>query len=108
MKASPARNMDTLQELRNDIKDQKDDLRIHAENDKRFQDGTIAMVDEIKGDIKVIRENHLAHIQVSIGKIEVDSGKIITNVDWLMRYHWIIASASLGALVVGVIGLMVQ
>ena len=63
-------------------------LKTHMEADGKFQE-------EVGGDIKVIKENHLAHIQTDIAILK-------TNVDWLMKYHWLIASSSIGALVTGV------
>lgn len=56
-------------------------------------------VNDIKDSIRDIKENHLAHI-------EPDLASVKTNVEWLMKYHWIIASASIGALVTGLINLM--
>lgn len=68
----------------------------HMQADLRFRESIFDETKEIKGDIKIIKENHLTHIQASTVKLE-------TNVDWLMRYHWIIATSSIGALVAGII-----
>lgn len=56
-------------------------------------------IKNIKADIKDIKENHLAHI-------ETDLTKISTNQDWLMRFFWIIATASIGGLIAGIVNLI--
>ena len=56
-------------------------------------------IQNIEEDIKNIKENHLTHI-------EIDMARTSSNVDWLMKYHWIVSSASIGALVTGLINLM--
>lgn len=53
---------------------------------------------EIKEDIRLIKENHLAHI-------EPDLAYCKANLEWLMKYHWIVTSASIGALVASIINL---
>ena len=58
-------------------------------------------INDIKKDIIVIKENHLAHI-------EVDLAKISTNQAWLMRFFWIIATTSTGGLVANVINLIIK
>lgn len=74
------------------IQDCVDDLKSHiVEEEKK--------VNTIHDDIKNIKENHLAHIQV-------DMAKTSTNVDWLLRYHWIVATASIGGLLAGLFNLM--
>ena len=74
------------------IKDCVDDLKSHiVEEEKK--------VNTIHDDIKNIKENHLAHIQIDLAKTS-------TNVDWLLKYHWIVATASVGGLVAGLFNLM--
>lgn len=58
-------------------------------------------IGNIEADIKNIKENHLAHLQEDVTKVS-------TNVNWLMKYHWIIMSASIGSLVVGLINALKQ
>lgn len=53
----------------------------------------------INNKLDEIKDNHLAHIQT-------DLNKTTTDVSWLMRYHWIIATASIGALVAGIVSIM--
>lgn len=64
----------------------------------KIQDGRL---DAIEKMIALIKDNHLSHIQTDIAKV-------ITDVDWLKRFFWIIASASVSGLVVAVINLIVS
>jgi len=57
-------------------------------------------IKDIKKDIKDIKENHLAHI-------EVDLASISTNQKWLMKFFWIIATASVGGLIAGLANLLI-
>lgn len=63
---------------------------------------------DMKESIRVIKENHLAHIQADSNAMKIDITTVKTNLDWLMRYHWIVATASIGALIIGVINLIKQ
>ena len=56
-------------------------------------------ISEVTREVKFIRENHIAHIQIDLTETK-------TNVEWLLRYHWIVATASIGALVVGVLNFL--
>ena len=58
-------------------------------------------IEQIKKDIRDIRENHLAHI-------ETDVAKIFTNQTWIMKFFWIIATASIGGLITGIINLWLK
>lgn len=53
----------------------------------------------VRGTVENIRDNHLAHISIDMASTK-------TNVEWLLKYHWIIASASITAMVVGIINLL--
>ena len=54
---------------------------------------------DIWAEIRSIKENHLIHIEVNLAKVTND-------VSWLTKYHWIIATASIGALIAGIINLL--
>jgi len=56
-------------------------------------------IENIKLDIKDIKENHLAHIETSMAEVK-------TNQDWIMRFFWIVATASIGGLITGIINLL--
>lgn len=69
-----------------------DDLKLHiVEEEKK--------VNTIHDEIKNIKENHLAHIQV-------DMATVRANQEWLMKTYWVITTAAIGGLVVGLFNLM--
>jgi len=65
-----------------------DDLQSHKKDDMAFHSEVI----EIKGDIKSIKENHLAHIQASMTELQ-------TNMAWLLKFFWIAVPTILGMLI---------
>ena len=58
-------------------------------------------IEKIESDIEEIKENHLAHIKEILAVVK-------TNQDWLMKFFWIIATASVAGLVTGIINLMIK
>lgn len=58
-------------------------------------------IESIESDIKTIKENHLNHIQEDIAIIK-------TNQKWLMRFFWIISSASIAGLITGIFNLLIK
>lgn len=70
------------------------------QDDIRFNE-VINGQSEIKGDIKVIKENHLAHIQV-------DLATQTTNVAWIMKFMWVVIGASVTAMATGFITLLIS
>jgi len=68
---------------------------------------------EIEYNLRDIKENHLAHIEPDIvslkseiNQIKVSTEKMSTNMDWLQRFFWVIATSSIGGLIVAVINLL--
>ena len=41
-----------------------------------------------------------------MGKIKQDIGEIKTDLEWLKRFFWVVATASIGALITGVLNLL--
>jgi len=62
--------------------------------------------DSINETLKFIKENHLMHIEKSMNSIENSHIKLETNTDWLLKFFWIIAGSSIGALVTSVFNLI--
>ncbi len=54
----------------------------------------------LENSVNDIKDNHLAHIQTDLTKVG-------TDVDWLKRFFWIIATASIGGLVAAIINLLI-
>ncbi len=56
-------------------------------------------LDRVEKTINDIKDNHLAHMQTDLTKVS-------TDVDWLKRFFWIIATASVGGLITAIINLL--
>lgn len=56
-------------------------------------------IEKIEASIEKIKENHLAHIETDLAKLQTDVG-------WLLKYHWVIATASVGGLIAGLFNLL--
>jgi len=56
-------------------------------------------LNRVENTVNEIKDNHLVHIQTDLTKVS-------TDVDWLKRFFWIIATASIGGLIAAVINLL--
>lgn len=56
-------------------------------------------LDRVEKTVNEIKDNHLAHMQTDLTKVS-------TDVDWLKRFFWIIATASVGGLITAIINLL--
>lgn len=56
-------------------------------------------LDRVEKTINDIKDNHLTHMQNDLTKVG-------TDVDWLKRFFWIIATASVGGLITAIINLL--
>ena len=56
-------------------------------------------IKEIKGDISTIKTNHLEHMEKDLANLQTDVG-------WIKRFFWIVATTSIGALVSGILTLI--
>ena len=77
------------------------------EFEKRFidhMDRDDQMFDHISASIDKIRDNHLAHIQESMGRLQIDSSSLTSDVAWLKKFFWVIATASMGSLITVIVG----
>ena len=84
-------------------RERKDDVEIdYLKRDVQALDGRIS---ELSVAVENIRDNHLAHIGADIGALKIQTEKTQTNQEWLMRYHWITATASIGAVITGLVNL---
>ena len=64
--------------------------------------------DAINETLKLIKENHLTHIEKSMNAIENSHIKLETNTDWLLKFFWIIAGTSLGGLITSLFNLITK
>ena len=58
-------------------------------------------IEKIEADIKEIKDNHLSHIQEDMAVVK-------TNQQWLMKFFWIVATASVAGLITGIINLLAK
>ncbi len=58
-------------------------------------------IEKIEDDIKEIKDNHLAHIKEILAVMK-------TNQDWIMKFFWIVITASVAGLITGIINLMIK
>lgn len=57
-------------------------------------------LDRVEKTVNEIRDNHLVHLQTDVTKVS-------TDVDWLKRFFWVIATASVGGLIAALINLLI-
>ena len=62
-----------------------------------YQDESIK---EIKSDISQIKEH--------LGVLNKEQGMMKTDVSWLKKFFWIVASASVGSLIVGIFNVLLN
>ena len=74
------------------LQENTEDLKSHIIEEKE-------KINTIHDEIKDIKENHLVHI-------EVDMATVRANQEWLMKTYWIIATAAIGGLIVGLFNLL--
>lgn len=58
-------------------------------------------VDEIKADIKAIKDNHLQHMQTDLSAMKND-------MDWIKRTFWMCAGVSVTSIIGAVLGLVLK
>lgn len=58
-------------------------------------------IENLEKDIKEIKENHLNHIQEDMAVVK-------TNQEWIMKFFWIVSSASVAGLITGLINLLIK
>ncbi len=58
-------------------------------------------LDRVEKTVNDIRDNHLVHLKTEMTKVG-------TDVDWLKRFFWIIATASTGGLIAALINLIIS
>lgn len=58
-------------------------------------------IENLEKDIKEIKENHLSHIQEDLAVVK-------TNQAWIMKFFWIVSTASIAGLITGLINLLIK
>lgn len=89
------------------MQDECQDNKTHANIDARLAKHA-ADVSDMRHSIETIKENHLAHIEKSIGALQINYTEIKTDVGWLKQFFWIVATASIGGLIASVFGVILS
>ena len=50
---------------------------------------------EVNEELKLIRENHLAHIQTALNELQLASARSSQDLAWLLKFFWIVVGATL-------------
>ena len=53
-------------------------------------------------------EKHISVINDELGDVKTDIAEVKTDVAWLKRTYWIVVSASIGALIAGLINIIIN
>jgi len=53
-------------------------------------------------------EGHIATMNHEMGKIQTDMAKVKTDLNWLKKNYWLVAGASVGALIAGLINILLS
>jgi hypothetical protein len=58
-------------------------------------------LDRVEQTVNEIKDNHLVHIQTDLTKVK-------TDIDWLKRFFWLVATASIGGLIAALLNLLIS
>ena len=53
-------------------------------------------------------EGHIEVINGELGDVKTKLAKVSTDVSWLKKTYWIVVSASVGALIAGLINILIR
>ena len=65
-------------------------------------------IDRLEDDIREIKDNHLPHIQECIAILENKLTAVKTDVSWIKKFFWIVATTSIGGLITGLIQILIS
>lgn len=63
---------------------------------------------KIEKQVDVILNNHLPHLSDAVNTVDINLAKITVEVGWLVRFFWIVATASTGSLIAAILGLLIS
>jgi len=63
-------------------------------------------MDSVNKSVTDIKDNHLSHLGKNVTEIKVNMAKNTTDTDWLKRFFFIIAGASIGSLIAAILNLV--
>ncbi len=53
-------------------------------------------------------EKHIETTNKEMGEVKNDLAKVKTDVSWLKRFFWVVSTSSIGALITGLINLLIN
>ena len=56
--------------------------------------------------IENLKNNHLKHLKDDVGDLKIGMVEVKTDLKWLKKFFFIVAGASIGSLIAGVINLI--
>ena len=68
-------------------------------------------IEELERDKEKLKEDfyrHMSRFNGEMGDVRMTVGEIKTDVDWLKKTYWIVATSAVGALVVGLLNLLTK
>lgn len=65
-------------------------------------------IEQLQKQLDKIVDNELVHLKSDITEVKEKIGVISTNVSWLMKFFWVVMSASVGSFVTAVYGLILK
>ena len=65
-------------------------------------------LDCLEAKVDAILTNHLPHIQKGIDDVAVKVEIASTDLRWIKKFFWIVTSASVGSLVVGILRFIIK
>lgn len=65
-------------------------------------------IEQLQKQLDKIIDNDLVHLKYDITEVKEKIGVISTNVSWLMKFFWVVMSASVGSFVTAVYGLILK
>ena len=74
-------------------------LKHHCEDNEKQFVKIESSIGHVKDAVNNMRDNHLQHLDQKLSKVE-------TDVSWLKKFFWIVASSSIGGLLAGLINLI--
>ena len=75
----------------------------NKEQDRRIKD-----LEDRNKELRLVVSNHITDNTKELGKIRTNLATVKTDVSWIKKTYWIIATASIGAVVIGLINLLVK
>lgn len=65
-------------------------------------------IDKMDASIVNLKENHLAHLKDDVTLIKTDLAKNSIDTEWLKKFFWLIAGASIGSMIASILNLVIK